>query len=748
MRKIIFCISLFLCIAVIVFFGLISHAQQGVVINEVSGSPVKDAKGDIEMDSDYIELYNPSGFSVSLEGMYLSDDEKNLKKLDLGEYAIPGKGYLLLEMREGETPFKIKASGEHIYLSRGLRVIDEADCGSTDESTVYARSTDGGEDWEYQSPTPGKSNTGETLFKMTEPPEFSAASGYYEEEFSLELYGEEGDSIYYTTDGSKPDEESSLYTKPIVVENISGRENRWNQVQNVVEDWENYRPDTTPVDKLFVVRAIAVDKEGNKSKEAVGTYLVDMEKYREKKVISLVADEDALFGEKGIYVTGDDYDRWYQSGQKGEKPPANFGKHGRDYEIPAFFSFIEKNEVSLQEVGIRIQGASARKSPKKRFSVYARKEYSGSSYFDKELFKGKDTHSIVLRSGFADAFVSKLIEGRRVTVKDAEPVTVFLNGEYWYDTFMQEKYSDTFLNQTYGVKKDNVVIAHDGEIQEGREEDHQLYGEIYNYYSTHDFTTQEGYEGFNSILDIQSYIEYLCVNIYLCNMDVSERKNSMMWRVRTPGKGAYSDGAWRMMLYDMDALEWKESLCESSGVSRMAEIDSFTEKMPSVGDSSYNSQGIYITLKQNPQYRRQFVTTFMDMVNFEFRKERVEGLLKEWGEDITWNDSFFADRAEYICPYMAEEFELKGSLEEVTLECENQEGGTIQINTIKPDLKDGSWQGRYYTDYPVRVTAKPKKGYRFDGWGGSVESKEESLEVLVQKGGTLLTARFVKEEEL
>lgn len=745
MKKIFIYGSLALCLICIGVFCVTDNAKQSVMINEVSGSSVRDAEHGVTMDSDYVELYNPTVFSVSLEDMYLSDDIETLQKYHLKDYRIPAGGYLVIELKDGEAPFKVKASGEHLYLSCSSTVIDEVDCGETDSAVVYARERDGGESWGYQYPTPGKANAGKSSEVRLVSPKFSAVSGYYKESFSLELYAEKGCKIFYTTDGSKPDENSALYTKAIAVENVSGRENRWNQVQNVVEDWGNYRPDTVPVDKLFLVRAIAVDASGNVSRESVGTYLVDMEEYRDKKVISLVADEEDLFGENGIYVTGKEYDTWYQSGQKGDNPTANFMKHGRDYEIPASFSLVEDEDVFSQEVGIRIQGASARQAAKKRFSVYARKEYSGSSYFDRELFVGKRTHSIVLRSGFADAFVSKLVSDREVAVKDAEPVTVFLNGEYWYDTFMQEKYSDSFLNQAYGVEKDNAIIVHDGEIEEGSVEDHHFYGDIYGYYSTHDFTTREGYEGFDEVLNLQSYIDYLCINIYLCNMDVSERKNSMMWRVRQPGKGKYSDGAWRMMLYDMDALEWKESLCEDCGVDSMAQINSFSEKMQSVGGSTYNSQGIYITLKQNPQYIRQFVTTFMDLVNTDFRPERVAGLLEDWGEDITWNDSFFAERAGYICPYLAEEFELKGSLETVTLECDSQEGGSIRLNTIEPELENGTWSGQYYTDYPVKISARARKGYRFEGWSGSVESREETLEVPVEEGGIHLKAVFVKE---
>ena len=45
------------------------------------------------------------------------------------------------------------------------------------------------------------------------------------------------------------------------------------------------------------------------------------------------------------------------------------------------------------------------------------------------------------------------------------------------------------------------------------------------------------------------------------------------------------------------------------------------------------------------------------------------------------------------------------TLEEVKLEVNETEGGTILLNTTTPDLSKGSWSGKYYTDFPITVTA-------------------------------------------
>ena len=61
-------------------------------------------------------------------------------------------------------------------------------------------------------------------------------------------------------------------------------------------------------------------------------------------------------------------------------------------------------------------------------------------------------------------------------------------------------------------------------------------------------------------------------------------------------------------------------------------------------------------------------------------------------------------------------------------------------------MKNGSWTGEYFTDYPVTVTAQPMEGYEFAGWSGSIESDEITIEVPVSEGGIELRAEFQKIE--
>ena len=135
-------------------------------------------------------------------------------------------------------------------------------------------------------------------------PEFSAESGFYTSDFSLSLSADADCKIYYTTDGSAPTTESTLYSGNIMIKNRSSEPNQYASITDVSHD--EYVPPA--VTKGTVVRAIAVDSNGNISDEVSKTYFcgIDIEnQYNGFPVLCVTANPDDLFGyENGIYVRG------------------------------------------------------------------------------------------------------------------------------------------------------------------------------------------------------------------------------------------------------------------------------------------------------------------------------------------------------------------------------------------------------------------------------------------------------------
>ena len=79
---------------------------------------------------------------------------------------------------------------------------------------------------------------------------------------------------------------------------------------------------------------------------------------------------------------------------------------------------------------------------------------------------------------------------------------------------------------------------------------------------------------------------------------------------------------------------------------------------------------------------------------------------------------------------MAEYLNLSGSLEPLQLQINGS--GSIQVNTVTPDFSGGTWNGQYYSDFPVTLTAVPSNGQTFIGWSGDYDSTDTTITVSLQ----------------
>ena len=300
-------------------------AASHVVINEVCSSNFSAQADENGEYPDYAELYNPLPYEVRLDGLYLSDNEKHLKKSPLNGVTVPAGGRTLIWLDDsgaGGThgSFKLSKDGDSLFLSdEAGEILDSMNVPALSYNTSYGRLGDGQAEQGRMTATPGLSNAdGEPLFERAgKEPVFSAESGFYEEGFFLTMEAEEGMEIYYTLDGSEPSTDSFLYEEPVRIEDADSRENIY-AARTDLSPTNSYTPDF-PVDKGTVVRAIAYDPE----KETVSdiktaSYFVEFsekEDYDNMAVLSLVTDPDNLFdAETGIYGNGAAFERYQELG--------------------------------------------------------------------------------------------------------------------------------------------------------------------------------------------------------------------------------------------------------------------------------------------------------------------------------------------------------------------------------------------------------------------------------------------------
>jgi hypothetical protein len=213
-----------------------------IVINEIMADndiTIKDP--DYLEYGDWIELYNTSNQSVSLNGLYLSDDPLNLFKWSFpASSQIPAKGFLIIwadNKNAGfHTNFRLNYAGEFLAVSSAMGfVMDSLSFGLQVAGASYGRQEDGGSNWVYFSvPSPGLANNSQSGSLISSPPQFSHNRGFYSSGFNLVLSVAAGGEIRYTTDGSDP-MVSSL--------NQSGKGPRLQRQPNPVTNCDRNLPD-------------------------------------------------------------------------------------------------------------------------------------------------------------------------------------------------------------------------------------------------------------------------------------------------------------------------------------------------------------------------------------------------------------------------------------------------------------------------------------------------------------------------
>lgn len=745
------------------------RAESRIVINEVCSDNYSVMTG-TEI-CDYVELYNPSLVPVSLKDFTLTDDELYKDRFVFGEVEILPKSYLVIrlngqnestDVEDLQASFRLNNSGEMMALYNDSgELLDKVDIPGLDYDTAYARVDDGVAEWSRSVCTPMERN----LIPEKEPAvSFSAESGFYEEPFYLELSAEEGSLIYYTLDGSTPSEDGFLYTEPIYVEDVSAQEDIYSDNPDMSAVAESVFVEKS--DKAMLVRAISIDSEGEASEIVNATYFVGFDGkkgYENISVISLVAEPDDLFGdENGIYVVGASY----EDGEEGVLP--NYSNKGKAWEREVEMTFFDSEHVLQfsQDCGLRIQGNSNRGNSQKSLTINTRYKY-GAPYLEQNIFDGDyriSKMSMKCALGYIprEVFPYELVKDRNISVPDSLYSAIFINGEYWGLYVVEERYTAKYFEEHYGIDRDNITLLKQSVLEEGAPEDEVEFLEMLNFAAANDMSIPENYDKICSMIDVQSFIDFICTQTYICNMDYAAWHNVYTWKSKEVGELPFEDGKWRWLLYDVD---YSAGVDEYTGF----DVDALLGDMP-YSDFTAADDALLKALLANEDFRKQFVNTFLDLCNTSFDKEYVLPLIDEYADLLGWPmqismdrfeyegffesvmslDSmrtFYESRFPYAVTYLAWYLGLS-SVKTLQIESTLPEGGVVQLNTITLDFAEySSWSGEYFMDYPVSVEAIPNEGYRFAGWSGGIATEEAAVEVSIPEDGITIQAVFEKIED-
>ena len=604
------------CLTILVYFAPHVKTPHELVIYDVHPDSPRIIKDDGTIEfADYVRIRNMTDHPYDLTGLFLSDSAKDYAKLPLDGVVLDSGGSVMIKL-DPSWNFALKRDrSENVYLS-DMR--------------------------------------GNILFKYTgslrpDSPVLSAASGFYDDDFLLKMSVKGDSPIYYTLDGSEPDQGSYVYDEPIRVYDRSEEPNTVVNVPNTIKRYledeyydeetgetvEVERPIEEPVDKAFIVRAASIDEYGNKSDTVTREYFFCKDKYR--NIISVVADRDDLFGPYGIVSTGAAYDEWYQNGQEGSEPDVNYNEKGRAWEVAADMEYFRGSaSVLTQKCGLRLQGRTTRDRRIKNFQLRARNCYSGTDVFGYDFFDDERIRSdgIVFDDNFNESVFYDLVEDEDIIKpKTTDRVALFINGEFWNNVYIRQRVDEKYFEDHYGIAPDNLVILSESfpETDYANEDE---YNEIRGWYSAiddfadeHDLADEENYEALGTMMDVDSFIDYLAINTWAGNTDWAENNNDMYWRVKVPYDDSYGDGRFRWMLHDGDSV--------------------FNDEVRILGDWFTKDGTLYANLLQNEDFRNRFAARLEELGDTAFSEENIRSRLEsgKWDEpELARIEQFLLER--------------------------------------------------------------------------------------------------------
>ena len=561
----------------------INHSRFGdrsasLSINEICASAVS-------QPYDWIEIHNGSAEAIDLSGYGLSDNSSAPRKWQFPAGTIIQPGEYLGIFLSGEKLSTISGylNADFALSSDGNFTVSLCDPQGSVLDAVYLPRQYGGVSYGrtpggfryFEAVTPMAPNGDVYYEARADEPAASVTGGLYKagDVLSVELNTPAGARVYYTLDCSDPDESSTPYTGPITVSETTVIRSR------------SYADNCLPS---------YIDTQ---------SYLYDVVTGEDTYVVSIVSDMDNLSG-PGDLLT--DY----------------LEKIEVEGHVEVYTA--DGKQAVAQGCGLALHGADSRKKPIKSFDVIARSAY-GDNRFEYPLFSHRDYssyQSFLMRpsgedqnmSFMRDTVLTSLMRGSSVMFQEHEVAVMYLNGLYYSMIYMRERINEHSIcafEGWEGYENDIDLIRLHDTVNQGSNE---TFDALLNWIKNNDTSTEAAYAYIDSQIDIQNYIEYMALQIFVGNTDTLNVRRYRCDKL---------DGKWRWALYDLDWAFYNDTNSIKNWL---------TPGGTGAGKRTDNT--LFIGCMKNSRFREEFLAHFAEQMATTFSTENVMARFAEQYEKL------------------------------------------------------------------------------------------------------------------
>lgn len=663
-----------------------------ILINEIMISNIDGVMKNYEYPDSWVELYNNTQKTISLKGLKLTNGEMSYSFGD--SQTISANGYLTVycDKRKvgNQASFCLNPNGGELYLKNENNVIDYLKYPAMIAPQIgYGREPDNRDSWEWEvKPTPGQPNQGTFTSVLLPEPTFSLKGRIMRESSQVDISFPqnacpEDTKIYVTFDGTEPNKES-----------------------------QSAKSFSFALDTTTIIRAKLMSEHALSPRSTCQSYIFHP---RETSIpiISIVTDGAYFYDSKiGIF-----------SDNKTVDGKANYKQ---DWRRPVSIEYLDSNPngIHINQIGeTAVFGAGSRKSPQKSLKLISNQRF-GKKHFNGVLWEDKshidEVKSFVIRNGgsnrglcrIADAFIQKLY-GTHIGNLDWQaysPVIAYINGEYVGIFGLRERTNDDFVWANYQGEENIERVTN---LRSPECESFKRIKELCKQSSSQ-------YADFEQLIDVEEWINYLCLQIFSSNTDWPYN-NVSLWRKKDGGK-------WRWITKDIDYVGrvFRSELMDDALTFNYFQYLTYSGKDGSqeYRSAQYCSQSLYLFEKlfSLPEFNEQLIDRLSVYLG-DFLKAGVSStLLWEMHDeiytetDITFRkyfsekgkiftnatkslDRFLQSRPRQVYEHMSKYYGLGNVIPMTIITHSNR----VKVNDV--DLTEGDFVGAYFSDRVLRLTS-------------------------------------------
>jgi hypothetical protein len=590
------------------------------------------------------------------------------------------------------TNFKLSHSGGMIYLTDNFSVVDSLGYTEMQLDQSTGRITNGSNQTGiFTKATPGSSNASSSAFTegYAVKPKFNQKAGFYPSPIDLTLTSTDGKAVIrYTMDGSVPVETSTRYTIPL------------------------------KITKTQCIKARCFST-GKLPGEVVTTTFLINEVYT-IPVLSVSTNNSNLYGTDGI-----------------------FSNMNESWNVPSYVEYFEKDKglAFHLQAGMQLDGGAggSRSLEQHSFRIEPGHRTLGDGSLNYRLMPARPNRtnypSFYVRNGsnqylilpYKDALEVTALGRNTYTYYSAyHPIVVYLNGKYFGVYELREKINEDFLKDNYQMDTDSFDFLGVSYFKGSQLE--AIRGSVdpflfdYKRFMQMNAQSADFLDKVGEFFDLQNYTDYIIAESWVANDDWPQN-NIKVFRCKGTGF------RWRWAIND---LEW--------GLNPNGWTTYTFDHIQYMLGTNYYYSNFWIRLMKNQEYKAYFINRFADLMNTSYSFSSIGSLetemyneifpemggeYKRWGTSnisgqlttFTNNHLTFRSelkkRSDVVRKNLQTHFNLSRQVV-VTLDVEPKEAGSIQISTITPS--NYPWEGIYFSNVPVKVTALPNLGYQFTSW--------------------------------